>query len=144
MLLCVDGYDKSAPQKVQQAVKKEVQSIADHYLPDVKVLDSNNAFQFCNAIANAGQKLLSWRQHRSYFISSDVELLPDKANEPNSDRCNVRIGAYIRGVPLNVNSMVHFVGVGMGQISRISMDKISDGSREDSFFHRTIYADDFK
>lgn len=81
---------------------------------------------------------VSWRQIRSYMISDSLEVIPDvvapvveglglgpdgvAAGGPGGvNACALRIGGYLRGIPLCAHSLVHIPGVGTGRIERVEI-----------------------
>ena len=76
----------------------------------------------CRQICSISPRDIGWRSIRTYLLSQVCELLPkeDSLEEEHSlEKGTLRLGGYLRGRPLPINSLVHIVGVGTGRIKEI-------------------------
>ena len=91
-----------------------------------KMSDARNSSvsNICRQICSISPKDIGWRSIRSYLLSQTCELLPKEENSVNEEKVTetLRLGGYLRGRPLPINSLVHIVGVGTGRIKEITVN----------------------
>jgi hypothetical protein len=91
-------------------------------------------------------KPTKWQQQRSYFVTQNVMI--DEEEEVSDDKnCKIVVQAVLNGCPLNVNSLVHICGVGVGRIAKITkMDgktdnRMNEGVEEEDHSQEVAVAD---
>ena len=88
---------------------------------------SDGIAQLVRHISSLTPKEMTWRSIRSYVFATsceEVSLSSTAVADTTKASCDagdtvVRIGGYLRGRPLPVNSLVHIVGVGTGRIAQV-------------------------
>ena len=87
---------------------------------------SDGIAQLARHISSLTPKEMTWRSIRSYVFATsceDVSLSSSAVVDSTKGSCNAgttaRIGGYLRGRPLPVNSLMHIVGVGTGRITQV-------------------------
>ncbi|XP_023936933.2 pre-rRNA-processing protein TSR1 homolog [Bicyclus anynana] len=104
--------------KKRTTEKQNVQKLISKWLPDEKIMQldkSSDGLNVLRRIGNQKRKVIHHRQKRPYMLAEEVEYLPDK----EGDSGTLKLSGYLRGMPLNVNSLVHITGLGDFQMTRI-------------------------
>lgn len=86
---------------------------------DVKCIDDNNMSLLVRTISVTPAKPLTWRSHRSYLVGEAVEIEPTAATAGAAATCRVRLSGYLRGAPMNVDSLMHIPGVGTCRVESV-------------------------
>jgi pre-rRNA-processing protein TSR1 len=69
--------------------------------------------QLARQLCSLSPKDVMWRSIRSYLLSTTCDAVAATSSSV------VRVGGYLRGRPLPVNSLVHVAGVGTGRIAQV-------------------------
>lgn len=104
--------------------KQNLKKVIFKYLPEEKILQldkSSDALNIIRRIGTQKRNILHHRQKRPYMLAEEVEYVADAEGENGT----LKISGYLRGMPLNVNGLLHITGLGDFQMSRI------DGWTED-------------
>lgn len=104
--------------KKRTTEKQNVQKLVAKWLPDEKVMQldkSSDGLNLLRRIGNQKRNIIHHREKRPYLLAEEVEYTPDN----NSESGTLKISGYLRGMPLNVNGLVHITGLGDFQMSRI-------------------------
>ena len=135
LLCCVQGLDNFTGKALVDK-RKTVGRICDtEVASSVKVLEFSNSEKMSDASRNASvshicrqlcsisPKDIGWRSIRSYLLSQTCEILDNDmpVDEEVAQTKTVRVGGYLRGRPLPINSLVHIEGVGTGRIKAITV-----------------------
>jgi hypothetical protein len=114
---CLQGFG-SALGDIPVDFKRQAQLACQELVAaDVKCIDDSNTSLLIRTISVAPAKQLTWRSHRSYVVGEKVEV--DAPSAPDAPTCRVRLSGYLRGAPMNVDSLVHIPGVGTCRIESI-------------------------
>lgn len=144
-MFCVDSADASAlamdvgdahaskkkGASSAHATRKAVhQYIVDTaMLPDARILDldssrSNN--MLARTLRSMNPKPVTWRSQRSYLLAdaASVRVEPMQGQQQpavgsQEPKYRVQLSGYLRGRPMQVNSLMHLVGVGAGRIVKV-------------------------
>ena len=109
VIVCVQGLDTLTGKALFEA-RKRIQLHAESELfVGVKIVDVSNFFQLGRTLANSSAHNISWRSIRSYMATEGVEVLQD---ESNNDNVTLQMKGYLRGMPMNVNSLMYIPGCG--------------------------------
>ncbi|XP_032511117.2 pre-rRNA-processing protein TSR1 homolog [Danaus plexippus] len=98
--------------------KQNVQKLISKWLPEEKVMQldkSSDGLNLLRRIGNQKRNILHHREKRPYLLAEEVEYVPDT----EGDHGTLKISGYLRGMPLNVNGLIHITGLGDYQMSRI-------------------------
>lgn len=104
--------------KKRTTEKQNVQKLISKWLPEEKVmqLDKNSdGLNLLRRIGNQKRNILHHREKRPYMLAEEVEYVQDS----EGDNGTLKISGYLRGLPLNVNGLIHITGLGDFQMSRI-------------------------
>ncbi|CAK1552832.1 unnamed protein product [Leptosia nina] len=104
--------------KKRTSEKQIVQKLVSKWLPDEKVMQldkSSDGLNLLRRIGNQKRNVIHHREKRPYMLAEEVEYVPD--NEGNNG--TLKLTGYLRGMPLNVNSLIHVSGLGDFQMFRI-------------------------
>lgn len=104
--------------KKRTTEKQNVQKLVSNWLPNEKVMQfdkSSDGLNVLRRIGNQKRNILHHREKRPYMLSEAVEFVPDAEGENGT----LKITGYLRGMPLNVNGLVHVSGLGDFQMSQI-------------------------
>ncbi|XP_013201160.2 pre-rRNA-processing protein TSR1 homolog [Amyelois transitella] len=104
--------------KKRTSEKQNVQKLISKWLPNEKVLQldkSSDGLNVLRRIGNQKRNILHHREKRPYMLAEEVEYVPDTEGENGT----LKISGYLRGMPLNVNGLIHITGLGDFQMSRI-------------------------
>jgi pre-rRNA-processing protein TSR1 len=111
----LSGAARTQMNDVKKGIIRYLQSLISN---DTKVCDTIDFIQLARYICNLSPKEIGWRNNRSYLVSNEVQAQPDPAAP---GKVCIRIGGYLRGKPMNVNSLAHIVGVGTGRIVDVTV-----------------------
>lgn len=109
--------------KKRTTEKQNVQKLISKWLPDEKVMQFDKTSDGCNVlrrIGNQKRNVLHHREKRPYMLTESVKFVPNE----NDENGTLEVSGYLRGMPLNVNGLVHVCGLGDFQMSQI--DGIDD------------------
>lgn len=104
--------------KKRTTEKQNVQKLISKWLPEEKVMQldkSSDGLNLLRRIGNQKRNILHHREKRPYMLAEEVEYVPNS----EGDSGTLKISGYLRGLPLNVNGLVHITGLGDFQMSRI-------------------------
>lgn len=104
--------------KKRTTEKQNVQKLISKWLPEEKVMQldkSSDGLNLLRRIGNQKRNILHHREKRPYLLAEEVEYVPDAEGELGT----LKVSGYLRGMPLNVNGLVHIAGLGDFQMSRI-------------------------
>lgn len=104
--------------KKRTTEKQNVQKLISKWLPEEKVLQldkSSDGLNVLRRIGNQKRKIIHHREKRPYMLAEHVEYMPDA----EGDMGTLKISGYLRGMPLNVNGLIHITGLGDFQMSKI-------------------------
>ncbi|KAH9632523.1 hypothetical protein HF086_004538 [Spodoptera exigua] len=104
--------------KKRTTEKQNVQKLVSKWLPEEKVMQldkSSDGLNLLRRIGNQKRNIIHHREKRPYMLAEEVEFVPDSEGENGT----LKISGYLRGMPLNVNGLVHITGLGDFQMSRI-------------------------
>ncbi|XP_069471452.1 pre-rRNA-processing protein TSR1 homolog [Ambystoma mexicanum] len=117
-VLAVQGLN-SIPLKKRSDVKRIIGKTMDKRFPDAKLFSMDTvqeAALLLRQVTTQKQRHLAFRDRRSYLMAQRVDFLPSDSSGLVG---TVKLSGYIRGQILNVNSLVHIVGIGDFQMSQI-------------------------
>ncbi|KOB72070.1 Ribosome biogenesis protein tsr1 (20S rrna accumulation protein 1) [Operophtera brumata] len=103
--------------KKRTTEKQNVQKLISKWLPEEKVmqLDKNSdGLNLFRRIGNQKRNVIHHREKRPYMLAEEVEYVPE-----SDGKGTLKVSGYLRGMPLNVNGLVHITGLGDFQMSRI-------------------------
>lgn len=104
--------------KKRTTEKQNVQKLISKWLPEEKVMQldkSSDGLNVLRRIGNQKRNILHHREKRPYMLAENIEYMPNA----NDDSGVLKISGYLRGMPLNVNGLVHISGLGDFQMDRI-------------------------
>ncbi|CAH0407921.1 unnamed protein product [Chilo suppressalis] len=104
--------------KKRTSEKQNVQKLISKWLPEEKVMQldkSSDGLNLLRRIGNQKRNVLHHREKRPYLLAEDVEYVADSEGECGT----LKISGYLRGMPLNVNGLIHITGLGDFQMSKI-------------------------
>ncbi|PZC70683.1 hypothetical protein B5X24_HaOG215085 [Helicoverpa armigera] len=105
--------------KKRTTEKQNVQKLVSKWLPEEKVVQldkSSDGLNLLRRIGNQKRNIIHHREKRPYMLAEEVEYVPfDSEGESGT----LKISGYLRGMPLNVNGLVHITGLGDFQMSKI-------------------------
>ncbi|CAK1604524.1 unnamed protein product [Parnassius mnemosyne] len=104
--------------KKRTTEKQNVQKLISKWLPEEKVLQldkSSDGLNVLRKIGNQKRKIIHHREKRPYMLAEEVEYLPDTEGELGT----LKVSGYLRGMPLNVNGLIHIAGLGDFQMTKI-------------------------
>ena len=147
ILCCIQGLDQFQGKAllvrrntVGRVCETEVMSsvkVLEYSNSSYKMSDARNpsASNICRQICSISPRDIGWRSIRTYLLSQTCELLPKEDSleeEHSSEKGTLRLGGYLRGRPLPINSLVHIVGVGTGRIKEITVGETNTHGRGSS------------
>lgn len=109
--------------KKRTTEKQNVQKLISKWLPEEKImqLDKNSdGLNLFRRIGNQKRNVIHHREKRPYMLAEEVEYMLDSEGEKGT----LKVSGYLRGMPLNVNGLIHITGLGDFQMSQI--DSIDD------------------
>lgn len=98
--------------------KQNVQKLISKWLPEEKIMQldkSSDGLNLLRRIGNQKRYFIHHREKRPYMLSEEVEYVADA----EGDSGTLKISGYLRGMPLNVNGLVHISGLGDFQLTQI-------------------------
>ncbi|XP_045493306.1 pre-rRNA-processing protein TSR1 homolog [Colias croceus] len=104
--------------KKRTTEKQNVQKLISKWLPDEKImqLDKNSdGLNVLRRIGNQKRNIIHHREKRPYMLAEEIEYVKDAEGESGT----LKLTGYLRGMPLNVNGLIHITGLGDFQMSRI-------------------------
>lgn len=104
--------------KKRTSEKQNVQKLISKWLPEEKVVQldkSSDGLNLLRRIGNQKRNVLHHRERRPFMLTEDVEYVPDM----EGDNGTLKVRGYLRGMPLNVNGLVHISGLGDFQMAQI-------------------------
>lgn len=104
--------------KKRTTEKQTVQKLISKWLPSEKImqLDKNSdGLNVLRRIGNQKRNVIHHREKRPHMLAEDVEYIPDE----EGDSGTLKLSGYLRGMPLNVNGLIHITGLGDFQMTRI-------------------------
>lgn len=104
--------------KKRTSEKQNVQKLISKWLPDEKVMQfdkSSDGLNLLRRIGNQKRNVIHHREKRPYLLAEEVQYVPDTEGQSGT----LKISGYLRGMPLNVNGLVHITGLGDFQMSQI-------------------------
>ena len=120
LICCIDNDSMKSSANNKQ-IERVIQSIISC---DTKVIDVSDASFMSRHLCTTIPKDVGSRSIRSYMISDDVTI---STEDSSSSKCTVRVGGYLRGKPMNINTLAHVVGVGSGRVQRVEFINGYDG-----------------
>lgn len=139
ILCCIQGLDEFSGKALFERRKTISRIFETEVFSSVKVLEcsvGNNdkmnelsrnpsVSNICRQICAISPKDIGWRSIRTYLLGQTYEIVEDEDidNEKEKETETIRIGGYLRGRPLPLNSLVHIVGVGTGRIKSVVIGK---------------------
>lgn len=104
--------------KKRTSEKQNVQKLVSKWLPEEKIMQfdkSSDGLNLLRRIGNQKRNIIHHREKRPYLLAEEVQYVPDTEGESGT----LKISGYLRGMPLNVNGLVHITGLGDFQMSQI-------------------------
>lgn len=104
--------------KKRTTEKQNVQKLISKWLPEEKVMQldkSSDGLNLLRRIGNQKRNIIHHREKRPYMLAEEVEYIADS----EGDSGTLKVSGYLRGMPLNVNGLVHITGLGDFQMTRI-------------------------
>lgn len=104
--------------KKRTSEKQNVQKLVSKWLPEEKIMQldkSSDGLNVLRRIGNQKRNVIHHREKRPYMLAEDVEYVPDAEGESGT----LKVSGYLRGMPLNVNGLIHITGLGDFQMVRI-------------------------
>lgn len=104
--------------KKRTTEKQNVQKLVSKWLPEEKIMQldkSSDGLNLLRRIGNQKRNVIHHREKRPYLLAEEVQYVPDMEGESGT----LKISGYLRGMPLNVNDLVHITGLGDFQMSQI-------------------------
>ncbi|XP_026328590.1 pre-rRNA-processing protein TSR1 homolog [Hyposmocoma kahamanoa] len=104
--------------KKRTSEKHNVQKLISKWLPEEKVMQldkSSDGLNLLRRIGNQKRNVIHHREKRPYLLAEEVQYVPDTEGQSGT----LKITGYLRGMPLNVNGLVHITGLGDFQMSQI-------------------------
>ncbi|XP_038210900.1 pre-rRNA-processing protein TSR1 homolog [Zerene cesonia] len=104
--------------KKRTTEKQNVQKLISKWLPDEKImqLDKNSdGLNVLRRIGNQKRNIIHHREKRPYMLAEEEDYIKDAEGETGT----LKLTGYLRGMPLNVNGLIHITGLGDFQMSRI-------------------------
>lgn len=133
LLCCVQGFENFSGKALIER-RKMIGRVCDaEVAASVKVLEFSSpndmsdscrnvsVSNICRQLCSISPKDIGWRSIRSYMLSQSCELVPPAVSDDVKPVETVRVGGYLRGRPMPINSLVHIVGVGTGRVKVISV-----------------------
>ncbi|KAM3961637.1 tsr1 ribosome assembly factor [Aphomia sociella] len=104
--------------KKRTTEKQNVQKLVSKWLPEEKVMQldkSSDGLNLLRRIGNQKRNIIHHREKRPYLLAEEVQYVPDTEGESGT----LKISGYLRGMPLNVNGLIHISGLGDFQMLKI-------------------------
>ncbi|XP_037901361.1 pre-rRNA-processing protein TSR1 homolog [Glossina fuscipes] len=106
--------------KARIPAKAAAQKFMSKLLPKEKILQLDTNADGLNILRRIGgqkKNVLHNRNNRSHLLGDHVEFIDN--TESSDQTAELRITGFLRGLPLDVNGLVHIVGLGDFQMSKI-------------------------
>ncbi|XP_061709912.1 pre-rRNA-processing protein TSR1 homolog [Cydia pomonella] len=103
--------------KKRTTEKQNVQKLISKWLPEEKIIQldkSSDGLNVLRRIGNQKRNILHHREKRPYMLAESYEYVPGAEGSGT-----LRVSGYLKGMPLDVNGLVHVTGLGDFQMSRI-------------------------
>jgi hypothetical protein len=120
-MCCVQSQVDAAGNRVPTSsdFKRVLQHVMEQRISaTIKCVDDANISLLVRTLSVLAPRDMTWKSTRSFLLSDQNEVLASGPASP-AGLCRVRVSGYIRGAPLNVNSLVHIVGVGTCRIETV-------------------------
>lgn len=107
------------PPKKQTEAKKKLSKAIEKRFPEAKLFPLNTeqeSLLLLRHLAAQKQRHLAFRDRRAYLLAHAAEFVPSQESDLVG---TLKVSGFIRGQPLNVNSLVHIVGQGDFQMSQV-------------------------
>ncbi|KAJ6642509.1 Pre-rRNA-processing protein TSR1 like, partial [Pseudolycoriella hygida] len=117
-ILSLMDLESIAPKRKQQ-VKMNVQKFISKLFPEEKVmcLDTNgDGLNHLRRIGGQKKNILHNKTNRPHMYAESVNFVVNPTDESFG---TLEVTGFLRGVPLNVNNLIHIPGLGDFQMSRI-------------------------
>ncbi|XP_041976321.1 pre-rRNA-processing protein TSR1 homolog [Aricia agestis] len=104
--------------KKRTSEKQNVQKLISKWLPEEKVMQldkESDGLNVLRRIGNQKRNIIHHREKRPYMLAEEYEFTPN----PEGEEGVLKISGYLRGMPLNVNGLLHITGLGDFQMLRI-------------------------
>ncbi|XP_050676198.1 pre-rRNA-processing protein TSR1 homolog [Leptidea sinapis] len=104
--------------KKRTTEKQTIQKLISKWLPEEKIMQldkSSDGLNLLRRIGNQKRNIIHHREKRPYMLAEEVNYVPDS----EGDNGTLTLSGFLRGMPLNVNSLIHITGLGDFQMSRI-------------------------
>jgi pre-rRNA-processing protein TSR1 len=122
VVACVQGMESFTGKALIDRRKLIHRTLESSISSDVKIVETA-ATQLCRQLFSASLRDIGWRSIRTYLVADSVAVSSVQAvDTSNGPVSRLRIGGYLRGRPLQVNSLVHITGLGTGRIASIVCD----------------------
>lgn len=130
MMCCVTSIDNRitnmednmiSKKQIHENKKVVYRHLQDIISSDMKINSSTEGSHLVRNICNTTPKDIHWRKIRSYMMSNDCQL-----EQQLDGKVSLKIGGYLKGRPMSINSLVHVVGVGAGRIDSFEIPSNSD------------------
>lgn len=108
-------------------VKNTIQKYVQKSFPIEKVisLDTNSdGFNLFRRIGDQKKKVLHNKDNRPHLFAENIEYV-ENTTDPNAG--TLKVTGYLRGIPLDVNSLVHIPNLGDFQMSQIDLVDETNG-----------------
>lgn len=81
---------------------------------NVRFAEDTDSSMLCRHLTAIMPKTLAWRAHRSFMLCETLSVVKDEEEKEGSlhddTHCSLKLGGYLRGQPLDVQSLVHVFG----------------------------------
>ncbi|XP_019400886.1 PREDICTED: pre-rRNA-processing protein TSR1 homolog, partial [Crocodylus porosus] len=107
------------PPKKQTEAKKKLSKAIEKRFPEAKLFPLNTeqeSLLLLRHLAAQKQRHLAFRDRRAYLLAHAAEFVTSQESDLVG---TLKVSGFIRGQPLNVNSLVHIVGHGDFQMSQV-------------------------
>ncbi|GBP10399.1 Pre-rRNA-processing protein TSR1 homolog [Eumeta japonica] len=104
--------------KKRTSEKQNIQKLISKWLPDEKVMQldkTSDGLNLLRRIGNQKRNVIHHREKRPYMLSEAIEYVPD----PQGEHGVLKVSGFLRGMPLNVNGLIHISGLGDFQMKQI-------------------------
>ena len=144
LLCCVQGLEEFNGKALIDRRKTVGRICETEVMSSVKVLEFSSrkdkmsearnysVSNICRQICSISPKDIGWRSIRTYLLSQTCDLEPKEADSIDEEKVTgtIRVGGYLRGRPLPINSLVHIVGVGTGRVKEIIVNSAHTHGKE--------------
>lgn len=125
-LVSLNGSSKKIRKNETQVKSMLSKHLASVLSPDCKIFDlrssssSSSQLQLLvRHICASSLRVPAWRTVRSYLFSESFDCAVDESSLSSSENPRLMIRGYLRGKPLNLNSLMHISNVGTCRIVRV-------------------------